>query len=127
MGNILKIEPKPDAFLNRLGRLEAFNRLSELEHCLLRGEDVNFGEYFDLYELLFENKAKESNKVVLHPAMEKQNQLRSLKVQKLKLLVDKLKESEKAEQDFNILSDLDAQLNLLDIKVAHFTRKWGKK
>lgn len=129
MSKVLHINPNPEGFLNKLSRLEAFNKLSELEHSLLRGKDINFKEYFALYEQVFQKKEPESvkNNVVMHPASMKLNQVRSLKIQKLKLAIKRLNEDQKDEQDLDLLADIDRQLDLLDIKIDHLNRKWGMK
>jgi hypothetical protein len=126
MNNVIQLKTEPTAFMKKLNKLEAFNRLSELEHRLLRGNRIDFKEYFELYNLVFKAKYKNDN-VTIHPVMKRQNRLRSLKIQKLKLMMKGYSESEKDNKDEDLLADVDRELSILDTKINHFQKKWRMK
>jgi hypothetical protein len=128
MNNVIQLKTEPTAFMKKLNKLEAFNRLSELEHRLLRGDRIDFKEYFELYNIVFKPQNKDENSnVTIHPAMKRQNRLRSLKIQKLQLMMKGYSESEKDNKDEDLLAEVDRELFILDTKINHFQKKWRMK
>jgi hypothetical protein len=118
----------PNQFLSKLNKIEAFNKFSELEHQILKGQDIDFKEYFCLYDKVFgEQKQPQIKNVIPHPITKRKNKLRELKVQRLEATFKRIVEMDRKDMDFDILANIDHELMVLDIKIDHLNRKWGIK